>query len=258
MNYDKTDFEDLMARADVKELMGKRDESLSILRVAAALDPQRGEAWTRIARIYISAQDIDSAREAVNRGLEHCPNYAELLVEAGVVALMEGELMEAADAFERALDLDERCAEAWAQLGVIHLALEELEEASKVLAQAAELAPDRPEFRYQLAMVQLSRGDTNAAEGELLKIATHLPDSSSVQLDLAVMEMSGGRYGEALARLDELLRNDPINVRAKFYRYVAVGHIVQGIEFQKEEIEKDFVSVHDNDDDDNGSDPSLN
>ena len=235
MNGNETDFEDLMARADVKELMGKRDESLIILRVAVALDPRRGEAWARIARIYSTAQDQESAREAVNRGLEHCPNHAELLVEAGVVCLMEGELMESADAFERAIDIDPKCAEAWAQLGVIHLALEELEEAAKVLSIAAELAPDRPEFRYQLAMVQLSRGDTKSSELELLKIAAHLPDSPSVQLDLAVMELSGGRYGEALARLDELLRNDPINVRAKFYRYVALGHLVQLVERNQED-----------------------
>lgn len=233
--------EEMLAKADVKELMGKRDESIHVLHMITAVDPTVAGAWFRLSRIYIAANDLESARRAVDTGLGHCPQNPELLVESGVIEMMSGELLRSSRLFEQALRIDPKCAEAWAQIGAIHLALDENDEAAAALGRAADLSPDRPEFRYQLAMVQLSRGDTRSAEGEMLKVSAIVPDSPSVQVDLAVMEMSASRFVEAIGRLDALLEDDPLNVRAKFYRQIALGHVVEASK-SASDIDLDSIS----------------
>ncbi len=148
----------LLARAQLLEVSGRVDAARRPLREAAALlEETYGEHDARVAAVWASlghralrARDPSMARPLFERaqgvlesalGPEH-PQTAALMHALGEVALLEGNLDQAAEALQAAL---------------------------RVRRKVAELEP-RAETMLLLAFVDMARGDLDAAQEKLLGV----------------------------------------------------------------------------------------
>jgi len=172
--------------------------------------------------VLLSSGRLAEAEHAWRSALEVAPAEGRLYTALGTVVAAQQRVSEAAKLLQYAVRLAPDSATAWAQLGVVLFVKQDLGSAAEALNEALALAPDDHESRHHLALLHLARGNSAEAERELERIVL-VPDVANpvyyaAQIDLAVIALSRGQSESALTRIDVVLRVEPGNTRAIFYR----------------------------------------
>jgi tetratricopeptide (TPR) repeat protein len=165
--------------------------------------PSRGPAaaWAGAAAIALFAWLAARPLAAVRR------NAAEAPFAARVDARSLGEL-EARLARTNSADDAE-------QLGYLRAKASDWAGAAAAFRRAAELDPRRPGPLNNLGNTAYMRGDLDGAVAWWEKSLAAAPDQLDARLNLAKLQCERGRLKECAAQLEEVLRRDPSNAKAR-------------------------------------------
>lgn len=179
-----------------------------LLQAFAARPEHQGgaDAQLLLADYYVRAHKAAEA-EGAYRGA------VQKWMELGAAAAKEGKKDDVAAAEARANDIRLQLSGLLAQQA-------KFEDALKVLDEAPGAAADRRLFNQRLSVLILAgrRGDAEQALLDAIKQGRGAAEDPGLQMMLVRVNFDGGRYDDALNRVDKILKNDPENLEAHFYR----------------------------------------
>ncbi|MEH6405053.1 MAG: thioredoxin [Sneathiella sp.] len=137
------------------------------------------------------------------------PSPVEEALNAGVVALEEGDTEVALTAFAKILEIEPDHVEAKAYLSRVYVALEELEAARSLLETLSEEDQKNKIVSASFAALSLAEGAQNAGELAPLRDKVNAnPDDLDTRFELAKALIGRGDYNEGGDQLIELIKRD--------------------------------------------------
>ncbi|MFK7695240.1 tetratricopeptide repeat protein [Paenibacillus sp. HJGM_3] len=119
-------------------------QALSHYEEAVRKSPQLAEAYNNIAAIHMLENKIDEAKNAIDEGLKHMPEYKDLKFKKGQIHFIKQEYPQAITLLEPLLN-DPEFVEAYRFVGIAQLKLNRREEALANLQQYVQkAAPGSP------------------------------------------------------------------------------------------------------------------
>src|ERR1700733_103319 len=142
----QTQAKHLVQQANELALKNDFAGSVDLLQQAIAKDATYGAAYSQLAKLYYSADDIDKATGAISQALERDPYQPDFLYVQGKIFEKQGKLEEALRAFERTTTVNPKESDAFFEMGVIYEHQGDKGKALAAYKKAATLSPDDPEY----------------------------------------------------------------------------------------------------------------
>lgn len=235
-----------LALAEIKEHLGQNAAAIGLLKECLSIysnpkSPQNAQTRNALAKAYLAAGDIASARRVTDEALQDHPRGTDLRFTAGRIALKQGDYDRAVGDF-RIVITDKPAfipgylglAEAHAKNGQIALALDTLLKTQRtaprsadVLFALAKLYAGKQDYPQAVAVlqkieeyypgryaIQTEIGDLYARQKDYTKAARafrQIRDPQARYLKLAQLAAQQGQWSEALAMAQEGYRLSPQN-----------------------------------------------
>jgi TolB-like protein/Tfp pilus assembly protein PilF len=208
------------------EPLGRRDEALELIKMAAELDPRSLVILVNVGRVYDSVGQSDESLAWYRRSIEIDPDFAYSYQSIGFHYWnAEGQLDEAVRWSRKSVSVDPGDPILIAYLGLLFLDLGDLDRAEYWSERAIELAPESFIPNLAMQLFQLYRGDPFAAL-EYGRRAFETEHYWAYQFSsfepVRIHEMRAGRYLEARAAFEkiapELLNEDSPKIGNGNYR----------------------------------------
>ena len=158
---------------------------------------------------YISQGDLTRAEVQCDLGLQFSPQYADLWVNKGLIALKRGQDDKAKELFIKALRYNQDQAQAYNNLGYIYLKHQEYGKAHDMFQRALRVNPDYLEARYNLALDYKGMKQYDKARKELRTIIEVNRNLADPHAQLGSMALDDGETDEAIAELSQAVQLDP-------------------------------------------------
>ncbi len=237
-----------MARATVREHLGRLSEALADAERGVALAPRRAATWCTRGTIKVGLRDSEGAVVDLTRAIELDPSlgvawsgrgdahfYAGHFEDAirdydraieinpasviawrnrGVARARTGQVDAALGDLSRAIEIDDRSVEARgtrAELRIIH---GDLDGAWSDAARAIELDPSNAPAWVVRGRARLLRGELEGARVDLERAVELAPGEAPIRYWNAEVLKAGGDLDAARAELDESIRLAPKNADA--------------------------------------------
>jgi putative PEP-CTERM system TPR-repeat lipoprotein len=200
------------------------------------------------AQMALAEKDLPAANEFAQQLLRGLPDNVPVLLLAGTVSALKGELVLAEAQFGKAIQLapetayarrglakvqlrvaqpakalqsiepitraDSRDAEALSLAGEAQLQLGNAPAAEDFFNRAAQLAPNDPRLRTSLALLKLAHGEAVSAFQQLESISAANPTDTFTDLALVSARLKRKEYDAALAAIDVLAKKQPQSITA--------------------------------------------
>jgi tetratricopeptide (TPR) repeat protein len=150
---------------------------------------------------YIDAANLVQAEVQCDLGLQFSPQYADLWVNKGLIALRRSQEDKAKEFFIKALRYNQEQAQAYNNLGYIYLSDKAYGKAHDNFQRALKVNPDYTEARYNLALAYKGLKDLDKAKKELRTIIAINGTLADPHAQLGVIFSDEGSYDEAIAEL---------------------------------------------------------
>ncbi len=161
---------------------------------ALALEPDLAEGHAQLAGIQMfHTWDWRGAETSTRRALELAPGNALVLRRAGMLAVIQGRVVEGLALAARAVEQDPLSASAYSYYAMALHAANRLEEAEQACRKALELAPKRRGTRAGLTTFLLAQSRIEEALAE----AMGEPDDAARLWALALIHLAAGRQAES-------------------------------------------------------------
>jgi len=169
---------------------GHMQRAQSFFKRATEQSPTDFRARANLARTLSQAGELNTAIAEMQQAVQHSTNDPSMLIELGTMYLSAGQVANANAQAEIALAADHRFASAWKLKGQIARSQNQLDEALAHLHKAASCDPDRLDIHLELV-------NTHRANDEPLKalaavdhlLAQHPIDSQPIQAIVAKSEI---------------------------------------------------------------------
>jgi Tfp pilus assembly protein PilF len=158
---------------------------------------------------YMAVNNLDKAEIHCDLGLQFSPNYADLWVNKGIIALRRGQKEVAKDHFIKALRLNNEQAQAYNNLGVIYQQDQAYGKAHDMFQRALKVNPDYVEARYNLALTFQKMGDKANARKEYRTLLAVSPNIADAHENLGIMALEDHAIEEAVTELSKAVELDP-------------------------------------------------
>ncbi|HVE83352.1 MAG TPA: tetratricopeptide repeat protein [Myxococcales bacterium] len=175
---------------------------------------QRALENNEFCAVYISQGQLDRAETHCDLGLEFSPEYADLWVNKGLIALKRNQLEPAKEDFIKAIRYNQEHAAAYNNLGYVYFLEKKYGQAHDSFQRALKVNPDYLEARYNLALTFKSMGKKADARKEYNTIRAVNPNIANVYYDLGVMAFDEHLLEESLQELGKAVELDPKYVEA--------------------------------------------
>lgn len=218
LDVDPTRFDYRVARAGVRERIGRPADALVDYRIAREIRPVDRSLIPRIARVLTSLNRAEESELLLSTALETAsdhPNPNEIRTELGMALVKQGNSKEALEVVDAALATGDDDI-GLLQVRIIALAhLSRLDEAEAILADALTRSPDHPRMLLAAAAISRLRFDWPGLErtGRRLAETATWPWSAEGSGQIAFAAVRQGRPGDAVEIYDRLLAESPFDVR---------------------------------------------
>ena len=191
----------------------KRCVALSVLCLTGCLStppphPRALEANELCAQ-YIGAADLVHAEVQCDLGLQFSPQYADLWVNKGLIALRRGQDSVAKEHFIKALRYNQEQAQAYNNLGYIYYKDRSYGKAHDNFQRALKVNPDYTEARYNLALTFKDMGNKEKAKKELRTIIAINDNLADPHAQLGSILHDENSLEEAEEQLRKATERDP-------------------------------------------------
>jgi tetratricopeptide (TPR) repeat protein len=163
---------------------------------------------------YIAASQLDRAETHCDLGLEFSPEYADLWVNKGLIALKRNQIDVAKECFIKAIRFNQEQAQAYNNLGYVYIKQKRFGQAHDQLQRALKVNPDYLEARYNLALTLKSMQKRDEARMQYRTILAVNPNIADVYLDLGIMSFDERDYEAAVKELGRAVELSPQYVDA--------------------------------------------
>ena len=203
---------------------GDFDSAARALDRASALTPKSSLLWTDIGRFRLAGGNLGGALDAAQRAVTLNPRNSDGLMLMGELVRGQYGLVAAIPWFERVLAADPvnlpALSELAATLGDAGQAKAMLSITRKILA----LDPGNANAYFLQAVLAARAGNYDLARGLLYRTKNRLDNVPAVMLLTAVLEMKAGAAEQAISRLEDLVKSQPTNLKAKRLLGAAMWH----------------------------------
>jgi Flp pilus assembly protein TadD/peroxiredoxin len=179
------------------------------------LRPDYPEAWNNLGMMAAQQGRPDEAIQNFQQSLLLRPNFAIALLNMGNVYRREGAFDKAQEYLNRALELQPDDPEVNYSLGMLYAQQNQLQTAESYLQKAIALRPSYPEALNNLGVLYVHEQNYSQAEQEFRTGTQVAPNYDQSWLNLARLYAMQGDKGKAIQALQDLLRLQPENARAK-------------------------------------------
>lgn len=182
---------------------------------AAALFPNSSLLWTDIGRFRLAGGNLGGALEAAQRAVTLNPRGNEGLMLMGELVRGQYGLVAAIPWFERVLAADPAHLAAMTELAAT---LGDAGRAKAMLAMTRKillLDPGNANAYFLQAVLAARAGNYDLARGLLYRTDNKLDTVPAVMLLTAVLELKAGAAEQAISRLEDLVKSQPTNLKAK-------------------------------------------
>ena len=198
-----------LSLADYYLALGRRSDSVEVLKGILALKDGFASATTRLAGIEFSAGRRANAYKLLDDVLKLNPKHVPALAVKTRFYLTEGRTEEALKTITLAVSADQREAETYILLGKTHLARLEVDEAKTAFNEAVKLGSRNVEPQVELAKLHLQRGEVGTAIEFVEQAIETDPDNIDAQLTLVQGLIAQFEFGRARVILRNLLAKAP-------------------------------------------------
>ena len=199
-----------MRSAAIIAQQGKLDEARSLLRDAAARDPQlRVQLVIAEAALLRDAKQTEAALQLLEEDLKEQPAQTDLLYESALMAERLGRLELMESRLRKLIELQPDSAQAYNALGYSYADRNvRLPEARQLIEKALKLAPNDPFILDSMAWVLYRQGDLEGALTHLQRAYAQRPDAE-IAAHLGEVLWMLGRKDEAQRTLREAQKKHP-------------------------------------------------
>jgi Tfp pilus assembly protein PilF len=200
---------------------------------------------------YLTAGDLDRAEVQCDLGLQFSPQYADLYVNKGLIALRREQIDKAKELFIKALRYNQQSAQAYNNLGYLYLKDFKYGTAHDNFQAALKVNPDYTEARYNLALALKGLKQYDKARKELRTILEINPGLADPHAQLGSLALEDGANQEAIDEFTKATQLDPNYVEAWLSMgnaYMEAGKPCDGKDSYSAciEIDKDNASCRNN------------
>ena len=199
----------------VAEKQGNIREAFGDYQAAVDLDPGNGPARASLARIYVFADEPQTALELIEPALLQTPDSAELLTVRGAARAELLDMPEALADAQRAVELAPKDENAIALLASLDERSGAREQAVQLVKSSLLALPGSIELREILALLYRNQDQPRLAEVTLLQIIELAPDEFSHRYKLAQFYLTNHRLDDAERVLKEAIDARPQDDAAK-------------------------------------------
>lgn len=157
---------------------------------------------------YIGAGDLTRAEVQCDLGLQFSPQYSDLWVQKGLIALRRGQTSVAKDHFIKALRFNQEQAQAYNNLGYIYYQERSYGKAHDNFQRALKVNPDYTEARYNLALTFKDMGEKDKAKKELRTLTAINQSLADPYAQLGMIALDEGALDEAVENLRRAVELD--------------------------------------------------
>ena len=198
---------EFLAASYYEQSQANGDESLKaaleMAQRAAALSPQFGFAWERVAELEFSFGRTHQAVIALDKSLELSPRNAQALALNGFLLAAQNTVKAAITWFDRAIAADGALGNAWLGCGLCRIHQGHTSEGLHDLMVAAALEPQRSLLRSYLAKAFSNDGKDVLADREII-IALRLdPNDPTAWLYSALIKQQQNQINSAIGDMQQ-------------------------------------------------------
>ena len=157
----------------------------------------------------LAAGDLKQAEVYCDLGLEFAPQYADLWVNKGLIAMYSGNKGLAKDHFIKAIRFNQEHAAAYMNLGKVYLDDKAYETAQANFQRALKVNPDYIEARYNLGLTFIHMDKLDKAEKEFLTLLAVNPHVAQVHHDLGIIHYRQGNNEQAAEKMSKAVQLAP-------------------------------------------------
>lgn len=210
---------ELLAASYYQQSLAARKESLesalSLARQAAALSPDFGYAWERVAELEFSFGRTAEAKEAFEKSFTLSPRNAEALALEGFLLAAKNKIRAAIEWFDYAIQADPSLGNAWLGRGLCRIHRGDLPGGREDLLTAAALEPQRALLRSYLGKAYGDKADYARATKELRRATDIDPQDPTAWLYSALLDQQENRINDAVHDLEQ---SQELNDNRSVYR----------------------------------------
>lgn len=182
---------------------------------AGALTPNSSLLWSDVGRFRLNAGNVAGAQEAGQRAVTLNAKNPDALMLMGELVRGQYGLTAAIPWFQKILDIDPN------HLGALLESAATLGDAGQAKAmlaltrQVLQLDPDNARAYYLQAVMAARAGNAELARGLLYRIEGKLDKLPGAMLLQAVLDMNAGGSEQAIAKLQDLIKLQPENLKVR-------------------------------------------
>ncbi|KAI0564799.1 TPR repeat containing protein [Gracilaria domingensis] len=129
-------------------------EAIHLLRRSAEYEPNDGQTWYLLGRVYMSLREFRQAYDAYQQAVYRDCSNATFWCSIGVLYYQMNQRRDAMDAYTRAIGLNPYVSEVWYDLGTLYESCDQSSDAIDAYRQAAKLAPDNAQITARLRVLE--------------------------------------------------------------------------------------------------------
>jgi Tfp pilus assembly protein PilF len=204
-----------------------------------------------LCAVYVTQGNLTAAEDQCDLGLQFSPQYSDLWVNKGLIAMNRGQEDKAKEYFIKALRYNQEQAQAYNNLGSIYLKDRAYGKAHDNFQRALRVNPDYLEARFNLAMTYKGMEDFDKAKKELRTLVAVKPDLADGWGHLGHIAVEEGENESAIEYLTKATQIDPQYIHAWLElgnAFMEVGKPCDGKDAFSSciEIDKEFVQCRNN------------
>jgi protein O-GlcNAc transferase len=154
LKENQTQAEHLVHEANALAMKSQFAPALDLLQQAIEKDPQNGDAYSQLAKIFFSEGEMDKAGDAVDHALAIHPYHPDYLYVKGRVLEREGKRDEALQEFEKTVLINPKESDAYYEMGMLYEKRGDQTSAVAAFTKSVELSPDDPDYRRALTAAE--------------------------------------------------------------------------------------------------------
>lgn len=120
----------------------KSTEAIRLLKLSAEIDPNDGQTWYLLGRVYMALREFRQAYDAYQQSVYRDGQNATFWCSIGVLHYQMNQYRDAMYAYSRAIILNPHVSEVWYDLGTLYESCGQNDDAIDAYRRAAKLAPE--------------------------------------------------------------------------------------------------------------------
>ena len=208
----------ILLKTGILDAMKRGHDAIAYLADAVKASQPDRRLQLVLARMLFKQGDLEAAKVQYNNALNASPHDGDVLFALALIALEQGEDLQAQQHLERMVRWNRRSGEAHYYLGEIAERRSDIEAALQEYANAGEGYEFIP-AQERIVAILADEGLWEEARAHLDKLRTQKPEHRQrLMIMEAQLLADRGREKEALGFLDSILGLEPENVELLYYR----------------------------------------